>query len=58
MLKQVADASGPSVLLAYFINQIIPVVQPIVIFLTAIAGLTWYGIRFYYWFKYHKDIDN
>jgi len=57
MLKHVADASGPGIALAYFLNQVIPVVQPIVIFLTAIAGLAWYGVRFYYWFKYKKPID-
>lgn len=58
MLKHVADASGPGVLLAYLVNQVIPTVQPIVIFLTALAGLTWYGIRFYYWFRYKRNIDD
>jgi hypothetical protein len=57
MLKQVADASGPVVVLTYFINNVIPVVQPIIIFATACAGLAWYAVRFYAWFKYDKDID-
>lgn len=57
MLKHVADASGPGIALIWFINHVIPVVQPIVIFLTAIAGLAWYGVRFYNWFKNNKVID-
>jgi hypothetical protein len=58
MHKHVMDAFGPGVALAYVLNNIIPVVQPIVIFLTACAGLTWYGVRFYYWFRYKKNIDD
>jgi hypothetical protein len=44
------DASGPGVAIAYFINQLIPVVQPILIFIGVAASLVWYGIRFYEYF--------
>jgi hypothetical protein len=52
------DASGPGVVLLYFINEVIPVVQPILIFLGVIASLTWYGIRFYDRYKYGPSTDD
>lgn len=51
MLKQVADASGPVVVASYFINKVIPVATPVLIFLGAVAALVWYGIRFYEYFN-------
>lgn len=56
MLKHIADASGPGIVFAYFLNHVIPVVQPVVIFLGAIAALVWYGIRFYDRIKYGPDM--
>lgn len=57
MGKHLADATGPVVVLMWFINHVIPIVQPIVIFATALLGLAWYGVRFYQWFKHGKIID-
>jgi len=58
MHKSLMDASGPGVVLLYFINEVIPVVQPILIFLGVIASLTWYGIRFYDRYKYGPSTDD
>jgi hypothetical protein len=57
LFKHIMDASGPGIVLAYFINQIIPAVQPIVIFLGAIAALAWYAIRFHDRIKYGPDFN-
>ena len=51
MLKHLADAAGPVVVLTYFVNNVIPVATPVVVFAGAIAALVWYGIRFYEYFK-------
>jgi hypothetical protein len=57
MSKHLADASGPVVAFTYFINNIIPVVQPVLIFIGVVASLVWYGIRFYDRYKYGPDND-
>lgn len=57
MGKHLADASGPTVAIAYFINHIIPTVQPLLIFVGIVASLVWYGIRFYDRYKYGSDSD-
>lgn len=51
MLKHAADASGPTVLLIWLVNHVIPIASPILIFVGAVMGIGWYGIRFYEYFK-------
>jgi hypothetical protein len=51
MIKHVADASGPAVIIAWIVDKFIPVASPIVLFTVGLAGLAWYGIRFYEYFK-------
>lgn len=57
MLKHVADAGGLAAVIMWFINHVIPIAQPLVIFTTALLGLAWYGVRFYQWFKHGRIID-
>lgn len=49
--KHLADASGPALFVAWVINQFIPVASPIIIFVGAVAGLGWYCIRYYEYFR-------
>lgn len=54
MLKQAADASGPAVLIAWLVNQVVPVASPVIIFIGAVMGVVWYGIRFFEYFKHGR----